>query len=310
MLVTETESFQTEFAIELNFIQVFCFRCKTVNTVDIIQPDKSYDCYKCDESSDLPVQRFAPSIVISDFVLQEPIGFGAAGTVFRAQQISTNRLCAVKVLHKRSYLEEQYLHEQMQKGSGSDKLKHPNTLQCLAIGNEDGNYYYAMEYIEGYSLTKTFSNAWPLKPQLSVNIVLQVIFSLENAWTKEQLIHLDISPDNIILDSNNHVKLADMGLALSTYAIHSVDDNDIIGNPQYISPEQIMGQSKDFRSDIYSLGVVFYQLLTGRPAFNGNTIDELCHMQIEDIPDCPSRHNKINLRALRVVCPMWERWRQ
>lgn len=281
-------SFDTDYHIDLQFLKIYCHHCRAVVSAPPEDSGKPVQCHSCGEYHIVPKSRFAPTVVIADFVLQNEIGSGGCGTVFLAYQISLDRYCAVKILHDRILSEETYLHELMQEGRLAGKLNHPNITQCYAIGEKDRIYYYAMEYVDGKSLKDILNEKWRVSPRRAVDIILQVVAALNYAWNKERLVHRDIKPDNIMIDHEGDVKLTDFGLALPEYAIQPEDSDTIKGSPHYISPEQLLDTKQDFRSDIYSLGAVFYHMITGHFVFKARTAQEICQMHVDESAPDPS----------------------
>ena len=275
-------SFDTDYFINLDFLKIFCHNCRAVITADPENHGKPVQCHSCGEYLIVPKNRFAPSVVINDFVLQNELGTGGCGTVFLAYQISLDRYCALKILHNRITSEDKYLHELMQEGRVAGRLNHPNIVQCYSIGEDEGIYYYAMEYVEGKSVKELLNEKYKLNPAKSIDIAIQIVDALNYAWKKERLVHRDVKPDNIMINIEGEAKLTDMGLALPTHAIHATEDDFIKGSPQYISPEQIMDDEQDYRSDIYSLGTVLFRMLTGHFVFKASTAEEICQMHVDE----------------------------
>ncbi|MCH2205384.1 MAG: protein kinase [Lentisphaerales bacterium] len=300
-------SFDTDYHIDLQLLKVYCHHCKAVISAQPEDGGKPVQCHSCGEYHIVPKSRFAPSVVIADFVLQNEIGSGGCGTVFLAYHMSLDRYCAVKILHDRILSEETYLHELMQEGRLAGKLNHPNITQCYAIGEEDHIYYYAMEYVDGKSLKEILHEKWRMSPRKSVDIILQVVAALNYAWNKERLVHRDIKPDNIMITHEGEVKLTDLGLALPEYAIQPEDSDTIKGSPHYISPEQLLDTKQDFRSDIYSLGAVFYHMVTGHYVYKARTAQEICQMHVDEpaadpaklAPELPREISSIILKMLQ-----------
>ncbi|MCM8528297.1 MAG: serine/threonine protein kinase, partial [Lentisphaeraceae bacterium] len=230
--MVKTGSFDTDYFIDLEYIKVFCSSCRAVITADPGKSGQPVTCHSCGEYLIIPKSRFAPSIVINDFVLHEEIGAGGCGTVFLAYQISLDRYCALKILHNRILSEDKYLHELMQEGRIAGRLNHPNIVQCYSIGEEEGIYFYAMEYVDGKSVKDLLNEKFKINPAKCIDICVQVINALSYAWGKERLVHRDIKPDNILINIDGEAKLTDMGLAIPADAIQASDDDFIKGSPQ------------------------------------------------------------------------------
>ena len=300
--------FDTRYNLDLSEVKVFCRSCKTVQSCGLSELGKPHQCSRCSEYFIVPRERFAPGVTIADYVIEELIGSGGCGSVFRAWQISLDRPCALKILHERVLTSEAELHELTKEGRLAGRLNHPSIVQCYAIGEEDSVFYYAMELIDGKSLKQILSKRWRLQPSRAIDIVIQIADALEYAWSRERLVHRDIKPDNIMIDHDGFAKLTDMGLALTSHALHQAADkenDEIQGSPHYLSPEQIMGQPQDLRSDIYSLGIVLYQCLSGGFPFNGDSPQELLMHHLDTVvPDLRDSNPDLPPALTRLICRM------
>jgi len=231
------------------------------------------------------------------------IGKGAMATVFKAKQVSLDRVVAIKVLPRRMSENPEFVDRFYKEGKAAARLSHNNIVQAIDVGvSPDRFHYFVMEYIEGKTLYdimqppagdgKTFSEAEAL------DIIIQMADALVHAHERG-LIHRDIKPKNIILTPAGVAKLTDLGLA------RAVDDKQAAeseagkayGTPYYISPEQIRGDVDiDFRADIYSLGATMYHLVTGRPPFDAETPTAVMHKHLRE-PLTPPDHINTALSA-------------
>jgi hypothetical protein len=162
-------------------------------------------------------------------------------------------------------------------------LNHPNIVQCYDVGSDLGLQYYSMEFIENGSVQDLVRKSGRIEPELALTIILDAARGLEYA-EKRNLVHRDIKPDNLMINSEGVVKIADLGLAKETDRPHSIEDEGIFGTPHFISPEQARGERVDTRSDIYSLGASFYYMLCGETPFDAENVREIVRMQIEEEP--------------------------
>jgi serine/threonine protein kinase len=233
--------------------------------------------------------------VINDrFKVLALIARGGMGRVYRAEQVPLGRLCALKVLHpnyagehdpefhKRFFLE----------ASTSSKLRHPNTVTIFDYGStDDGIYYMAMELLEGRTLHRVLRDSGPLEPARALRIVRQVCRSLREAHGLG-VIHRDLKPANIFLvrneDEEDFVKVLDFGLVKHLdegAAEHLTQTGLFMGSPKYMAPEQIQGEKVSAATDVYALGVVLYELLTGKVPFDrGNSVNTLMAHVSEPVP--------------------------
>ncbi|GIW72663.1 MAG: hypothetical protein KatS3mg102_2205 [Planctomycetota bacterium] len=209
---------------------------------------------------------------LGDFILEKKIGQGGMGEVYLAHQVSLDRRVAVKVLPRSLAAQENFIERFQREAKAAANLIHPNVIQIYSIGVEQGTPYFAMEYVEGEDLSERLRRLGRLDFEQAVEIVAGVANALAVAHEKG-IVHRDIKPSNIMIDRNEVVKVMDFGLAKATQGTVSnlTQSGLIMGTPNYMSPEQARGEPLDTRSDIYSLGVVFFELLTGKLPFAADT---------------------------------------
>ncbi len=241
-------------------------------------------CPACSKTVAIPATRFDNGCIIGDFIIQSRIGSGSAGIVFLAQQISLEREVALKVLSHKNMTEKgvaTFLNE----ARAAAKLSHVNLVQSYAVGEDDGYSYMAMTYIKGESLKSRLKREKRIPIDEALHIVQQVAEALCYAWNESRLIHRDVKPDNIMITDDGIVKLTDLGLAMNQKDWS--EDMDISGSPSYMSPEQFAGEPLDTRSDIYSLGVTLYQMITGSLPFRAVSISTLANQHFNQKPEPP-----------------------
>jgi serine/threonine-protein kinase len=225
---------------------------------------------------------------IPGYQLLEKLGQGATGTVFKARQLSMNRLVAIKILHPRWAANPEFLKRLTREAHLAAKLSHNNIVQAIDVGSTGNLNYFVMEYIEGTTLKHELGAGKRYDEKEGVEIALQMAQALQHAH-RRGLIHRDIKPANIVLTSDGIAKLADLGMARETSdaALARAEKGLTIGTPYYIAPEQIEGDEDiDVRADIYSLGATFYHLVTGRVPFPGDDADVVleAHLHMELTP--------------------------
>jgi tRNA A-37 threonylcarbamoyl transferase component Bud32 len=212
----------------------------------------------------------------SRFTILEKIGQGGWGGVYRAYQHSTRREVALKVLRKDVAEDTQARRRFHREAEAVSKLKHPNTVTVFDFGETpDGLLFIAMEYVEGRSLDAVVRDDGPLTPLRTAQIGRQVALSLAEAHTKG-IVHRDIKPHNVMLtshgDGKEFVKVLDFGVAkLASVESALTATGSTFGTPEYMSPEQVQSKDVDHRSDLYALGIVMYEMLSGRPPFTGKS---------------------------------------
>jgi serine/threonine protein kinase len=197
------------------------------------------------------------------------LGAGAMAIVYKAQQLSLNRTVAIKVLPKRFSENPEYVQRFYKEGQAAGSLNHPNIVQAIDVGEAGGYHYFVMEYVEGKTLYDDLSAGKIFHEKDALEIIIQVAHALAHAHAKG-LIHRDVKPKNIMINTNGEVKLADLGLARATTDLEAAqtEQGKAYGTPYYIAPEQIRGKIDiDGRADIYGLGATFYHLVTGRVPF-------------------------------------------
>lgn len=212
------------------------------------------------------------------------LGKGGTATVYRGKQLSTGREVAVKVLEADFVRSPEDITRFVNEAKACARFRHDNIVRVYDAGEEQGIYYFVMELVDGY----TFAAYLARKQQIAVEDVLiileSVIAALQYAWQKFRVVHCDIKPDNIMVDSSGTIKLMDLGISKSllTATRESADSNgEIMGTPAYMSPEQIYDlRDIDCRSDIYALGATAYHLLTGSTLFPGKTDQQVVDSHI------------------------------
>lgn len=245
-------------------------------------------------------------IEIAGFEIIERIGAGGMATVWKARQLSLDRIVAVKILYSKFSYDSENLRQFKSEAQAAAKLKHPGIVQVYDASVANDLYYFVMEYVAGYTVGEWVRRRGALAERDALLVVECVASALQYAWSTAGIIHCDIKPDNILVDADGTVKVSDLGLArtLTAMAMEAPDD-DVMGTPPYMSPEQIRGDvALDFRTDIYSLGAMLYHLLTGRMPFEGYGAEEVMQMQLDAmIPDPMD----VNAEVSRAACWLVER---
>ena len=197
------------------------------------------------------------------------LGAGAMAVVYKARQLSLNRMVAIKILPKRFTENPEYVERFYKEGQAAGKLNHPNIVQAIDVGEAGGYHYFVMEYVEGKTIADDLSAGKVFEETEALDMIIQVASALGHAHALS-LIHRDVKPKNIMINNHGAIKLADMGLARATTDIEAAQSEagKAYGTPYYIAPEQIRGKIDiDGRADIYGLGATLYHMLTGRVPF-------------------------------------------
>jgi serine/threonine-protein kinase len=231
---------------------------------------------------------------ISGYELLEKIGEGGMATVWRARQLSLDRIVAIKVLGKTSLPDQEARDRFRREAQTAARLNHPNIVQVFDTGELDNSAYLVMEFVDGKTVGDLIEQNATLPESKALEIIEFVARALAYAWEKECIIHCDIKPDNILIDHHTGVvKVADLGLARMIGFLQADHDNDlIIGTPNYTSPEQSRGvPDLDCRTDMYSLGAMLYHMVTGVMPFRDATGSQAMTRHEEDFLDDPQTIN-------------------
>jgi len=225
--------------------------------------------------------------------------------VYLAEDRLLGRQVALKVLFSRYANDEQFVERFRREASSAASLNHPNIVQIYDRGEAEGTYYIAMEYLDGRSLKDIILKYAPLSPELVVSVSTQIVEALRFSHRRD-IIHRDIKPQNIIVDSEGRVKVTDFGIARAGSASTMTEAGSILGTAHYLSPEQATGQPVEAASDLYSLGVVMYEMVTGKLPFNGDNPVSIAMQHVHDlpapprsiVPDVPENLEAVILRSL------------
>jgi serine/threonine protein kinase len=220
---------------------------------------------------------------ISGYKILGKLGAGAMATVYKAKQVSLDRLVALKKLPEKFSQNPQFIERFFAEGRAAAQLNHPNIVQAFDVGNEGDLYYFVMEYVEGRTVHEDIVEHKRFDEKLAVEIIIQVAEALEHAHLRG-LIHRDVKPKNIMITKEGVVKLADMGLArgISDVEAAEAEAGRAFGTPYYISPEQIRGEKEiGPPADIYSLGTTLYHMVTGAVPFEGKSPSAVMHKHLK-----------------------------
>lgn len=286
-------------------MRFLCSQCQTIVTGN---PGEEITCSLCGSKITLPAERTAPGAIISDFAIIREIARGGVGIVYLARQISLDRPVALKVLQQRFANDDEFVQGFVREARVAARITHPNIVQAYAVGEEEGIFYFAMELVEGETMKQILKKEEKIDPRKAAEIIRDVAQALDFAWKEQKLVHQDIKPDNIMLTRRGQAKLADLGLArVAVSEAQDEDSDEVMGTPQYISPEQLTGMPTDTRSDIYSLGATFYHLVTGRFPYVGKDGNEIARQHVEGTltepikvqPTLPAELNQIIIKMMQ-----------
>jgi serine/threonine protein kinase/predicted Zn-dependent protease len=253
-------------------------------------------------------ERFAPTITrmlkdFGDYQLLEEIGRGGQGVVYRARQRSLNRIVALKVIGLAHWATEAHVKRFRMEAEAAAHLDDPRIVPIYEIGERDGACYFSMKFIEGGQLDKIIGSE-PMQFRKAAELLAKLAHTLDYAH-QHGVLHRDVKPGNILLDAKGEPHLTDFGLARLVETESTVTRTmEVLGTPSYMAPEQAAGNNTQLTSatDVYGLGAVLYQLLTGHPPFAGGTTYETVRMVLETQPRQPRLCNPKVDRDLETIC--------
>lgn len=292
-----------------------CPKCSTLN------PEESDFCNRCGGSleekegtlsydpDDLPIDlkiHFSPGELFGKrYRIIEEVGRGGMGRVYKAEDLELNITVALKIINPRHSQDPRFISRFKKELLSARSISHENVIRIFDIGEEDKIKYISMEFIKGQDLNDLIKTSGPFTPKRAVEITRQICEALKAAHRKG-IVHRDLKPSNIMVDLKGRSHVMDFGIAKSTYGLEPAKPKTIIGTPKYLSPEQATGEGIDHRADVYSLGLIIFEMLTGRPAFEAKTEEEYLIKHIEEEaprvsevnPDTPQGLDRIVAKCL------------
>src|SRR2546426_5625744 len=248
------------------------------------------------------------------YKLQDPIGRGGMATIYRGQDLRVDRVVAIKVLREVYSNDPKFVTRFQREAKAVSSLQHPNIVQVYDYGQTDGNYFIVMELVEGTDLRRYLRSRGVLAVDRAIIIAHDVALGL-GAAHRRGIVHRDVKPQNILVGKDGSIKLTDFGIASVYTAINAerlTTTGMTLGTVQYYAPEQAQGEIVTPAADVYALGIVMYEMLTGRTPFDGDTPVAVAMQHIQDLPIPPSQYNpnippaleEIILRCLEKVPEM------
>jgi len=258
------------------YVRFQCSNCDQIVSVDDSDMGSMVACGHCDHTEHVPSEQFAPRVVISDYVIVKKIGVGRMATVYLAHQMSLDRNVALKILEQELADDSDFIMDFFREAKTAGKLNHQNIVQAYAVDEENGTYFIAMEHIKGRNLKQILEEDGPLPLDYALKILHQIAEALSFIWKGHKMCHENVKPENILITSTDAAKLSDLGLSKAHRRREASTD--------YISPEKILGSKIDIRSDLYSLGITFFEALTGETPFDGDGDEEIRKKHLKETP--------------------------
>jgi serine/threonine protein kinase len=213
---------------------------------------------------------------IKDYEIKQLIATGGMAAIYRAIQTTTGKTLAIKILHGHLAQDKDFITRFEREARAAAALKHENIIDIIGYGETEGVYYIAMEFVEGKSLKELIHSVRFIPSDIALAIVYEICRGLEHAHQKG-VVHRDIKPANILIARDGAVKITDFGLAQAQDLTSITVTGALVGTPAYMSPEQAAGRKIDTRSDLFSLGVVIYEMITGTKPFQGESYSSVIH---------------------------------
>lgn len=232
-----------------------------------------------------------PALLNNRYQLLEALGTGGMAQVYRARDLMLERFVAIKMLRS-DYSADQELQVRFrQEAKAAANLSHPNIVTVHDFGFDQGRLFIVMEHVPGTNLKVMIDNLGKISLDDTLPLIIQACAGLGYAH-RAGLVHCDVKPHNILVTPDRRVKVTDFGIARAIAGIHPDEQHDVVwGSPLYFSPEQAAGLAPSPASDVYSLGVVMYEMLAGRPPFVAKTAETLARLHREMVPQPPSIFN-------------------
>jgi eukaryotic-like serine/threonine-protein kinase len=232
--------------------------------------------------------------------MESLLGQGGMAQVYKGTDTVLGRPVAIKILAPQYAKDQSFVDRFRREAQSAARLNHPNVVGVYDTGSDDGTHYIVMEYVEGRTLADFLSSGGSLLPERAVELASSVCVALSEAH-KAGIVHRDIKPGNIMVTRNGEVKVMDFGIARAATAETVTATATVLGTASYLSPEQAQGKPVDARSDIYSLGIVLYEMLVGRVPFGGDSAVAVAYKHVQEAPEPPSRINPDISPSLEAV---------
>src|ERR687895_580089 len=234
--------------------------------------------------------RMAQQVLNERYKVETTLGEGGMARVYRGTDQVLDRTVAIKVLADRYAEDDNFVTRFRREAQAAAALSHPNVVAVFDTGDDAAAHYIVMEYVEGRTLGEVLKVEGPLDADRASAIAEDVATALQAAHERG-LVHRDVKPGNVMIDTEGRIKVMDFGIARAAADDTLTQTGTVLGTAAYLSPEQARGDAVDARSDIYSLGCVLYEMLSGRAPFTGDSAVSIAFRHVNDRPDPPSAHH-------------------
>ncbi len=241
------------------------------------------------------------TVLSGRYKLEAKLGSGGMSTVYLARDATLDRAVAVKVMHREMSEQPDQLERFRQEARAVAKLSHPNVVAVIDAGEDGGHPYIVFEYVEGETLKQRIARLGALDPQEALAYAIEIARGLTVAHARN-MVHRDIKPQNVLIDAEGRAKLTDFGISRQLEQDGMTATGRVLGTTDYVAPEQAMGHAVDPRSDVYSLGVVLYEMLIGQVPFHADSQVGVAMKHVnEELPDVQQRRPEVSAAAALVV---------
>ncbi len=289
--------------------ETVCANCGSQFAVRYVDSGVRVTCPACSSQIYLAALTLQPGTAVGGFEIIEKVGSGGVGDVFLARQISMDRNVALKVLRPDVSRDTDAVTAFLSEIRAAARMEHPNMVIAYEAGEDEGCYFMAMTYVDGKPLNEVLAERGAMSEAQALSLIRKMADALAYAWQTHGMLHRDVKPGNILMDSRGEPKLADMGLALHGRLVAELATDEIAGTPNYMAPEQMAADPKlDFHCDMYALGATLYQVLTGTTPFEADTLEEtLALMQSSQLEDPRESGHTLSLGCMDLLETMLAR---
>ena len=239
-------------------------------------------------------------ILVNRYEIIEKVGDGGMALVYRAKDTLLNRIVAVKVLREQFASDDEFIERFRREAQSAASLSHPNVVNIYDVGHTGSTHFIVMEYVDGENLSDLIKTKGELSEHFIVSVGMQIATGLAHAH-HHGIIHRDIKPHNILITNEGRVKVTDFGIAQAMSSANLTQTGVVLGSVHYFSPEQARGVNIQAASDLYSLGIVMYEMIVGKQPFRGDTPISIALKQIQEMPIPPRQYRPDLHRGLEQL---------